>query len=68
MSIFFVKDLGRARQGRRKQMDTGRRAGNSENLGCLGACTPDNFKIQNPRNTISSVLGSDILQKSALQI
>ena len=37
-------------------------------LGVLGRAPPDNFKIYNPRNTISSVLGSDILQKSALQI
>ena len=43
-------------------------AGNSENLGGLGHAPPDNFKIQSPRNTISSVRVSDILQKSALQI
>ena len=43
-------------------------AGNSGNLGGSGGAPPDNFKIYNPQNMISSVLGSDILQKSALQI
>ena len=36
--------------------------------GVWGHAPPDNFKTYNPRNTITSILGSDILQKSALQI
>ena len=57
-------------QGRRKQMGIGGGGGWQQwkPRGVWGHAPPDNFKIKNPRNTISSVLGSDILQKSALQI
>ena len=46
-------------------MDIGRGgAGNSRNLGGIwGHAPPDSFKISNPRNTISSVLGSDFTEK-----